>query len=157
MTIDEETAAHWRPALSGAFGLMTDPATPPEDAQWNVPTSADFAFRLLDPASPTSLAHVTPFWSDVWERSVPWFIQAGQYEYTPDRRPYLGPTRIRGLHVNGGYSGHGIMGSTGGSRLVVDLLAGRSTGPEWGIRPVSVAANPFRPDRAFTERELDIL
>jgi sarcosine oxidase subunit beta len=157
MTIDEETAAHWRPALDGAFGLMTDPTTPPEDPQWNVPTSADFAFRLLDPASPTSLARVTPFWADAWERGVPWFLQAGQYEYTLDHRPLLGPTRIRGLHVNGGYSGHGIMASTGGSRLVVDLLTGRTTGPAWGIRPASSAANPFRPDRPMEPRELDIL
>ena len=50
MTIDEATAAHWRPAHNGAFALMTDPTTPPEEPSWNVPTSADFAFRLLDPA-----------------------------------------------------------------------------------------------------------
>jgi len=157
LTIDEETAAHWRPALNGAFALMTDPLTMSSDPQWNVPTSSDFAFRLLDPASPMSLAHVTPFWRDVWERGVPWFLQAGQYEYTPDHRPLLGPTQVRGVHVNGGYSGHGIMASTGGSRLVVDLITGRSTGPDWAIRPTSPATNPFRPERPMQARELDIL
>ena len=28
MTIDEETVAHWRPALRGAYALFTDPSTP---------------------------------------------------------------------------------------------------------------------------------
>ena len=135
MTIDEATAAHWRPAHNGAFALMTDPTTPPEEPSWNVPTSADFAFRLLDPASPTSLAAVTPFWADVWARGVGWFLQAGQYEYTPDRRPYIGATAIRGLHLNGGYSGHGVMGATGGSRLLVDLLTGAADGAVMGDQP----------------------
>jgi len=157
MTIDEETAAHWRPAYGGAFALMTDPTTPPDEPSWNVPTSADFAFRLLDPASATGLAAVTPFWRDVWDRGTPWFPQAGQYEYTPDRRPFIGATVIRGLHLNGGYSGHGVMGATGGSRLLLDLLTGRRTGPDWAINPGSAKANPFRPDRPLDAREHDIL
>ena len=59
--------------------------------------------------------------------------------------------------MNGGYSGHGIMGSTGGSRLLADLLTGRQTGPDWGIRPASPESNPFRLDRQMPEREFDIL
>ena len=157
MTISEETAAHWRPALGGAYLLFTDPTTTPSDALWNVPTGADFAFRLLDPDGPTSVAAVTPFWRGVWERGAPWFLQAGQYEYTADRRPFIGPTRIRGLALNGGYSGHGIMGSTGGSRLLVDLLTNRTTGPDWGIRPNGTDDNPFRLDRPMPEREFEIL
>jgi sarcosine oxidase, subunit beta len=157
MTIDEETAAHWRPALRGAFLLFTDPSSESGDAAWNVQTAADFAFRLLDPASTTAVAAVTPFWRRVWDRGPSWFLQAGQYEYTADRRPFVGATSIRGLAVNGGYSGHGIMGSTGGSRLLVDLLTGRRSGPDWGIRPAGPAANPFRLERPMPEREFDIL
>jgi sarcosine oxidase subunit beta len=157
MTIQEETAAHWRPWSTGAFLLHTEAGTPPADPTWNVPTGADFAFRLLDPESPTAVARVAPFWRSAWERGVGWFLQAGQYEYTPDRRPYIGPTPIGGLWLNGGYSGHGIMGSTGGSRLLVDLLAGCDTAPAWGIRASGPDGNPFRPDRPMPERELDIL
>jgi len=157
MTISEETAAHWRPALAGAFLLFTDPTTASGDPLWNVPTGADFAFRLLDPDGPTSVAAVTPFWRAVWERGPAWFLQAGQYEYTADRRPFIGPTRIEGLALNGGYSGHGIMASTGGSRLLVDLLTGRTTAPDWGIRPSGPGDNPFRHDRPMPEREFDIL
>src|SRR5437899_5687714 len=61
MTIDEETGAHWRPALRGAYVLLTDPTTPADEPTWSVPTSADFAFRLLDPASPDGVALVAPF------------------------------------------------------------------------------------------------
>src|SRR5262249_2456201 len=129
MTIQEETAAHWRPWGSGAFLLHTEAETAPSDPTRNGPTGADFPFRLLDPASPTAVAKVSPFWRSAWDRGVGWFLQAGQYEYTPDRRPYIGPTPVGGLWLNGGYSGHGIMGSTGGSRLLVDLLAGSDTAP----------------------------
>lgn len=148
MTIEEETAAHWRPALGGAFCLWTEagiPAAPPLD---DVPVSGAWAFGLLAPHSDHSLARLSPFWADVWERGdAPWYLQAGQYEYTPDRRPYLGPTAVPGLSINGGYSGHGIMASAAGGRIVVDLLMGS----------LDSTANPFRPDRPMLAREFDIL
>ena len=143
MTIDEETGAHWRPASGrGAWLLHTDPATEPSDPTMDVPTDHRFAFRLLDPASPVSVARVVPFWRDVWERgSRHWMLQAGQYTVTPDHRPLIGETQVRGLFVNTGYSGHGIMLSPAGSRLLVEVIT--SDGE---------AANPLRPDRAIEER-----
>jgi len=150
MTIEEETAAHWRPSMRGCLALFTDPDTQPSEPHDSVPIEHDWAFGLLDPDSDHALARVAPFWRDAWAggaSSVHWFLQAGQYEYTPDRRPYLGPIGPDGLHLNGGYSGHGIMAGAGGSRLVVDLLIGRA----------DQEANPFRPDRSFDQREHDIL
>ncbi|HUS17172.1 MAG TPA: FAD-dependent oxidoreductase, partial [Chloroflexia bacterium] len=120
------------------------PGPPLED----VPLSADFAFALLDPTSPTGVARISPFWAEVWARNTStWFLQAGQYAYTPDHRPYLGATAIAGLYLNCGYSGHGIMASAGGSRLTVDSLTGR----------LAAADNPFRLDRPLQPRELDVL
>lgn len=153
MTIEEETAAHWRPAMAGCLGLFTDPDEPAGEAADPVPISHAWAFGLLDPASDHALARVTPFWRDVWNDGAPsvhWFVQAGQYEVTPDRRPYLGPAGSRGpegLHLNGGYSGHGIMAGAGGSRLVVDLLTGAA----------DPAANALRVERPMDDREHDIL
>ncbi len=148
MTIEEETGAHWRPALNGAYLLWTAPGVAPGPPLEDVPTSADFAFSLLDPSSEHSLARISPFWRDVWARQTAhWFLQAGQYSYTPDHRPYLGPSRVPGIYLNCGYSGHGIMGSGGGSRLVVDTMTGRVT-PEH---------NPFRPDRVIQQRPMDLL
>ncbi|MFN8525621.1 MAG: FAD-dependent oxidoreductase [Chloroflexota bacterium] len=148
MTIDEETVAHWRPGLNGAYGLFTDPSTPVAEPTFNVTPDAAFAFDLLTPSSPRPLARISPFWAELAARGEPdWVLQAGQYEYTPDHRPYLGPTAVEGFFLNCGYSGHGIMASPGGSQLVVDQILGRDL-PE---------GNPFRPDRPLVERPLDIL
>ena len=147
MTIEFETGAHWRPAGTGAHALWTAPA-PPEPPLDDVPTSAAFAFGLLDPASDHALARIVPFWKEVWASSrLQWWLQAGQYTYTPDRRPLLGPTIVPGLAINTGYSGHGIMGSIGGSRRAVDAITGK-------LKP---ADNPFRPDRPMQARAFDIL
>jgi sarcosine oxidase subunit beta len=143
MTIDEDTGAHWRPAQGGAWGLFTDPATPPEPATDAVATDPAFAFRLLDPSSPSALARVVPFWRDVWEHgSAHWVLQAGQYTVTPDHRPLIGPAGPRGLFVNTGYSGHGIMLGPAGSGVLGRLLTGDPP-PE---------GNPFAVDRTFRER-----
>jgi sarcosine oxidase, subunit beta len=150
MTIDEETAAHWRPALSGCFALHTDAQTAPGEARDPVPIDHGWAFGLLDPASDHALARLAPFWRDTWNDGAPaisWFLQAGQYEVTPDRRPYLGPAGPQGLHLNTGYSGHGLMAGTAGSRLVADAIAGRH----------DPALETFRPDRAHVPRDHDIL
>jgi sarcosine oxidase subunit beta len=148
MTIHEETAAHWRPGLSGCFALLTDPAVPPGEPLENVPTSVDFAFRLLDPSSPTSLAKLSPVWQSVWnDGTLYWVLQAGHYTYTADHRPLLGPCEVPGLVLNGGYSGHGIMASAAGSRLTVEAMLGRLTAED----------NPFSPQREMVERPLDIL
>ena len=148
MTIDDETGSHWRPALAGCYALRTDPATPAGAPLLDVPTDTAYAAALLDPASPSALANLAPFWGEVWRRGVPpWHLMAGQYEYTPDHRPLLGPTALPGLHVNTGYSGHGVMCSAGGARRVVDLLVGRS----------AVADEPFRMDRPFLHRAHDVL
>lgn len=149
MTIEEETAVHWRPALSGALALFTDASAAPADPLDPVPIDPAWAFGLLDPASDHALARVAPFWGDLWRRGSvhDWYLQAGQYEYTPDRRPFLGPAGPHGLHLNAGYSGHGIMTSAAGSRLVVELLTGAA----------DKAANPFRFGRPMEPIEHDIL
>ena len=148
MTIDDENGAHWRPWLRGAHLLWTSASEPAGPALEDVPTSAAFAFGLLDPSGDHALARVSPFWRDVWARNTNhWFQIAGQYSYTPDHRPLLGATPIAGLYVNCGYSGHGIMASAGGSRLTVDVLSG-------ALPP---AGNAFRLDRPLDARDLDVI
>lgn len=148
MTIDEETGAHWRPWQGGAHCMWTQPHVPAGPPLDEVPPSDHFVFSVLDPHSPNSVAVLSPFWRDVWARqSLHWTVRAGQYDYTRDHRPLIGATVVPGLYVNTGYSGHGIMCSAGGSRLLMDTLTGR----------VERAANPFRPDREFAHRELDVI
>jgi sarcosine oxidase subunit beta len=141
MTIDEDTGVHWRPALAGAWLLFTDPTTPESPPADNVPIDPAFAFQLLDPTSPVSVARVVPFWREVWDRgAAPWLLQAGQYTMTPDHRPLIGQVSIEGLWVNTGYSGHGVMLGPAGSRHLIDLLTGKA------------GENPFAPGRAFERR-----
>lgn len=148
MTIDDETGSHWRPALAGAYALRTDPTTPVGEPLLEVPTDEAMAYALLDPTSPTSLALLAPFWRDVWRNGPPaWHLHAGQYEYTPDHRPFIGPTDQPGLFVNTGYSGHGVMCSAGGARRTVDLLLGRA----------AAAEEPFRVGRPMISRARDVL
>lgn len=148
MTIDDDTGAHWRPALRGAYLLWTAPGVPAGPPLEDAPTNADFALGLLNPASDHALSRISPFWADVWARQTAhFFLQAGQYSYTPDHRPLLGLTAVPGLYLNCGYSGHGIMASAGGSRIVVDTITGA----------LSPQANPFRPDRPFEHRAMDLL
>ena len=148
MTVDDDTGTHWRPALHGAYLLRADPDTPPAPPVDDVTTDHGFALRLLAPSSPVSVARITPFWREVWERgSAHWLVQAGQYTMTPDHRPLLGPTPVEGLYVNAGYSGHGVMSSAAGSRVVIDTLSGK----------LDQERNPFRPDREFRRSESDQL
>lgn len=148
MLIDDDTGAHWRPAFRGAYLLFTDPHTPPSPPHEDVPLDHHFTFALLDPASPVAVARTAPFWRQVWGRNVAQtLLQAGQYTMTPDHRPLIGATPLEGLYAHGGYSGHGIMASTAGSRLLAEFLTGARQEND----------NPFRLDRAFIERERDIL
>jgi glycine/D-amino acid oxidase-like deaminating enzyme len=148
MTIDDDTGAHWRPALAGAYLLYTDPGTPPSEPVDNVAPDHGLAFDLLKPDGPVSVSRVAPFWRTVWERGTAhWTMQSGHYTMTPDHRPLLGPLGPEGLFVNSGYSGHGIMGSAAGSRHLIDVVTGSIKGPD----------NAFRPDRAFEPRDLDLL
>lgn len=148
MIIDEDRGAHWRPALQGAYLLFTDPVTPPSPPVEDVTPDHRFAFRLLDPASPVSVARVTPFWERVWDQGAAhWVIQAGQYTVTPDHRPIIDETHLTGLFVNAGYGGQGIMGSPAGGKLLAEVLTGRRA-PE---------DNPFRLARTFAQTAQGIL
>jgi sarcosine oxidase subunit beta len=148
MTIDEDTGTHWRPALGGAWLLYTDPGTPPSPPSDNVPVDPRFAFQLLDPASPVSVARTVPFWEEVWRYGArQWVLQAGQYTVTPDHRPFIGATEIDGLHVNTGYSGHGIMLAPAGGRVMAEVLTGDLKGED----------NPFSLHRSFERRRAPTL
>lgn len=137
MTIDEDTGAHWRPHGAGALLLCPHADTPDPAPLDDVPSPAAFAFALLAPDGPLSVARISPYWGTAWALGVPTFsMQSGQYALTPDRKPLIGPTAIGGLHVNGGYSGHGIMASAAGAQLLVEGIVGR-------------AEHSFRLDRRF--------
>lgn len=122
-----------------AWALPEEPSEPME----RVPADWTFPAVVLDGA-----ARLTPFWDKVAQTLARdrVFLSAGQYTCTPDHKPAIGPCReVPGLYVNGGYSGHGIMASPGGARLIVQLI----------LDPTASADNPFRCER-FAEQDLRV-
>ncbi len=134
MTVDSDTGVYWRPEVGGAalgWALPEEPSEPLE----KVPTDWTFPAIVLDGA-----ARLVPFWNQIAEtltrENV--FLSAGQYTCTPDHKPIIGPCNtVPGLYFNLGYSGHGIMASPGGARLLLDLI----------VDPGRNADNPFRQGR----------
>ena len=75
-----------------------------------------------------AISQFAPFWDDIARtlRSSNVTVEAGLYDLTPDARPIIGASgMVEGLYVNTGYSGHGVMGSAAGARLLADVVVGR--------------------------------
>ena len=98
----------------------------PEEPKEVVPVDWTFPVMLLDPSSPWSAGRLSLFWNEasnlLHKSNID--LSAGQYIYTPDHMPIIGPcATVPGLFVNTGYSGHGIMGGPeGGSRLTQFII-----------------------------------
>jgi sarcosine oxidase subunit beta len=137
MTIDANTGAHWRPHRGGALMAW---AQPEEDRAAEWPVERDPSWLDLVLRSDRGVRRLCPFWVEIEpglsEQNT--LFTAGLYTVTPDHKPLIGAAQqITGLWFNTGYSGHGIMGSPSGSRLLADLLAGKTP----------AADNPFDPGR----------
>jgi len=122
MTIDADTGAHWRPEGHGAILAMPTPEEPRAPLD-EVRPDWDFPARVID-----AVIRITPFWEDVARalRRDNLDVRAGQYDMTPDAKPIIGAhPGIDGLYIHAGYSGHGVMGSAAGGRVLADLMAGK--------------------------------
>lgn len=141
LTIDDDTGVHWRPEGAGALmGKAFEEE--PEEPKEVVPTDRSFPAMVLDPQSPYRASRVSPFWNratNLLNRSN-LDLYAGQYTYTPDHMPIIGPcSGVPGLYVNTGYSGHGIMGAPEGGKRLAHLIVGKASDSE----------NPFSFERFF--------
>ena len=146
MTIDANTGAHWRPHRGGALLAWAQPEID-RPAQW--PVERDPAWLDLILKGDRGVRRLCPFWSDVAPdiNESNSLFTAGQYTVTPDQKPLIGPTGgIEGLYLNTGYSGHGIMGSPSGSRLLADLIANNAAVPDNPFDPGRFAAGTKPPD-----------
>jgi sarcosine oxidase subunit beta len=137
MTIDANTGAHWRPHRGGALLAWAQPET---DREPTWPVERDPSWLDLILRSDRGVTRLAPFWSEIEpglnEKNT--LFTAGLYTVTPDHKPLIGKAPgLEGLFLNTGYSGHGIMGSPSGSRLLADIVASR----------VDEDHNPFDPAR----------
>lgn len=143
MTIDADTGAHWRPEGRGAI-LAVNTAEAPGEPSDTIPTDWEFPALALD-----AVTRISPYWQQVAEtlRQDNLDVRAGQYDMTPDAKPIIDShPQISNLYVHCGYSGHGVMGSAAGSRILADLLTGK-------LEP---SANPFTSAR-FESMDLGAL
>ncbi len=122
MTIDADTGAHWRPEERGAILAFNTDEPPGEPSDFIKP---DWEFPAL---AMDAVIRITPFWEQVAEnlRKDDLDVRAGQYDMTPDAKPIIDEhPQLRGFFVHCGYSGHGVMGSAAGARMLADLLTGK--------------------------------
>lgn len=137
LVIDADTGAHWRPHHGGALLAWGRPEAP-SPAVFPVPVDPGFPDLVLRHAD--GVGRLAPFWRTLAPALPSSAIDfaAGQYTMTPDRKPLIGAAaETAGLWLHTGYSGHGIMGSPSGGRLLADLVVGRAGATE----------NPFDPGR----------
>jgi sarcosine oxidase subunit beta len=143
MVADDDTGAYWRPESGGAFlgWAQDEPAQPPLD---DVAPDADFAAVALD-----ACARLTPFWNEVAPhlRKSDVSVAAGQYSMTPDSKPLIGESSVRGLYFLTGDNGFGIESAPQAARHLIQIMTGELTEQE----------NLFRLDRPMRTRKKLVL
>jgi sarcosine oxidase subunit beta len=134
LAIDLVRDVYWRPEVGGAYIAWVDPEEPVGEPAEELPTDPYFAATVLD-----KLTHLFPFWEEIamgLKRSDV-ITSAGQYVYTPDDQPLIGPLpEVPGFYLNCGYWA-GVMLSPQAGKRVADLVTG-------AIDPQD---NPLRPTR----------
>jgi sarcosine oxidase subunit beta len=134
LTIDLVQDVYWRPETGGAYIAWVDPDEPVGDPAEDLPTDWDYPAIVLD-----KLQRMNPFWGEIAShlKGEDVHLSAGQYVYTPDEQPLIGPVPdVPGFYVNCGYWA-GVMLSAEAGRRIAGLVTG-------AMRPQD---NPLRPTR----------
>ena len=134
LTIDIAQDVYWRPETGGAYVAWVDPGEPVGEPVEDLPTNWDQTAIVLD-----KLTGLNPFWGELAGHLKGEDIHpsAGQYVYTPDDQPLIGPVpEVPGFYVNCGYWA-GVMLSPEAGKRVADLVTGA----------VAPQDNPLRPTR----------
>jgi sarcosine oxidase subunit beta len=136
LTIDLVEDAYWRPETGGAYIAWVDPDEPAGEPAEELPTDWDFAAIVLD-----KLVRLNPFWEEIAEtlKGEDLHPSAGQYVYTPDEQPIIGPVpEAPGLYVNCGYWA-GVMLSPEAGRRIAQLVTGEMQPEDNLLRPTRYA------------------
>jgi sarcosine oxidase subunit beta len=136
LTIDLVEDAYWRPETGGAYIAWVDPDEPAGEPAEELPTDWDYAAIVLE-----KLVRLTPFWAEIAAtlKSEDLHPSAGQYVYTPDEQPLIGPLpELPGFYVNCGYWA-GVMLSPEAGRRVARLVTGEMQPQDNALRPTRYA------------------
>jgi sarcosine oxidase subunit beta len=122
LSIDVDNESYWRPETGGAFAGWLDPDEPVTEPMDNPLGDWDFAALCMD-----KVAELTPFWTEIAAnlKTTDLKTSAGQYVYTPDAQPLIGPVEsVPGFYLNCGYWA-GVMLSAGAGRWTAELMTGK--------------------------------
>ena len=136
LAIDLVRDVYWRPEVGGAYIAWVDPEEPVGEPAEELPTDPYFAAIVLD-----KLTHLFPFWEGIALRlkRADVITSAGQYVYTPDDQPLIGPVpEVPGFYLNCGYWA-GVMLSPEAGKRVADLVTGKMDPQENPLRPTRYA------------------
>jgi sarcosine oxidase subunit beta len=121
-TVDLVNGSYWRPEAGGGLLGWVDPDEPPTPPLENPKGDYEFPLFCLEHCS-----RLSPFWAEVAEKlkKSDINVSAGQYVYTPDSQPIIGPVEgVKGFYLNCGYW-MGVMVSPATGRICAELAAGR--------------------------------
>ncbi|MBF0572213.1 MAG: FAD-binding oxidoreductase [Desulfamplus sp.] len=120
--VDLVNHSYWRPEAGGVLCAWVDSDEPESPPSENLPTDWDFAAESIH-----RISRLNPFFETIADKMVASDINvsAGQYVYTPDDKPVIGPCgEIEGLHLNCGYW-CGVMMSPAAGKRVADIATGK--------------------------------
>jgi sarcosine oxidase subunit beta len=121
LVMDVVRDTYWRPELGGAYIAWVNPDEPVSEPAEELPTDRYRAAIVLE-----KLIQICPFWEEVAVglKKADVHPSAGQYVYTPDNQPLIGPVPAPpGFYLNCGYWA-GVMLSAGAGKWVADLVTG---------------------------------
>jgi sarcosine oxidase, subunit beta len=136
LVIDLALDAYWRPETGGAYIAWVDPDEPPGPPREELPLDWDFPAIVLD-----KISALSPFWAEIADdlRGEDIHPSAGQYVYTPDEQPLIGPVpEVPGFYVNCGYWA-GVMLSPEAGRRIAHLVTGEMQPEDNLLRPTRYA------------------
>ena len=140
-TVDLVNHSYWRPEAGGLLCAWIDPDEPESAPADEMATDWDFAAESIHRSS-----RLNPFFETIADdlKAEDINVSAGQYVYTPDEKPIIGPSdEIEGFHLN---CGHwcGVMMSPESGKRVADIVTGKMNNKD----------NPLRYSR-FKEGDLE--
>jgi sarcosine oxidase subunit beta len=121
-TVDLNNHSYWRPEAGGVLCAWVDPDEPETPPLDELPTEWDFAAESIH-----RISRLNPFFETIAEdlKADDINVSAGQYVYTPDDKPIIGPSdEIKGLHLNCGYW-CGVMMAPEAGKRVADIVTGK--------------------------------
>jgi sarcosine oxidase subunit beta len=132
LSIDLSRDSYWRPETGGAFIGWVDPDEPESAPSENVHIDRYFAAQNIQKLLP-----LFPFWQGIAEdlKASDVIVSAGQYVYTPDDQPLIGPvSEVKGFYLNCGYWA-GVMLAPEAGKRIADLVTGKMQPEENLLRP----------------------